>query len=57
MLDDRPLALELLEHVRHDLARTALRCIEESYRFGKRRGQKEALDLLVPYAHELTAGG
>ena len=52
MLEDRPDALELLEHVRQDVARTALRCIEESYRFGKRRGQREALDLLVPYIQE-----
>ena len=52
LLDDRPRALELLEHVRQDVARTALRCIEQSYRFGKRKGQKEALDLLIPYLRD-----
>ena len=55
LLRDRPRALELLEHIRHDVARTALRCIEESYRFGKRRGQKEALDMILPYARDLAA--
>ena len=54
LLSDRPMALELLDHVRQDIARTALRCIEQSYRFGKRRGQKEALDLMVPYVNEVA---
>ena len=49
LLGDHPHALELLEHVRQDIARTALRCIEHSYRFGKRRGQREALEMRVPY--------
>ena len=55
MLQDRPQALELLEHVRQDVARTALRCIEQSYRFGKRKGHKEALDMMLPYLHESGA--
>lgn len=54
LIEDRPQALELLEHVRQDIARTALRCIEQSYRFGKRRGHREALDLLLPYVHEVA---
>ncbi|MBW3622548.1 MAG: hypothetical protein KY468_03965 [Armatimonadetes bacterium] len=54
LLSDRPQALELLEHVRQDVARTALRCIEQSYRFGKRKGQKEALDLMIPYIQETS---
>lgn len=55
LLLDRPQALELLEHVRQDVARTALRCIEQSYRFGKRKGHKEALDMMIPYIHETSA--
>jgi hypothetical protein len=54
VLADHPHALELLEHVRQDIARTALRCIEHSYRFGKRRGQREALDMLIPYIRDLS---
>ena len=54
LLADRPHALELLEHVRQDVARTALRCIEQSYLFGKRRGHKDALDLLLPYINHLS---
>ena len=52
MLQDRPQALELLEHVRQDVARTALRCIEQSYRYGKRKGHKEALDMMLPYLQD-----
>jgi transposase len=54
LIQDRPKALELLEHVRQDIARTALRCIEQSYRYGKRRGQREALDMLLPYIQETS---
>jgi hypothetical protein len=54
LLKDQPHALELLDHVRQDVARTALRCIEQSYLFGKRRGQREALDMLIPYVHEMS---
>ena len=54
MLIDQPQALELLEHLRQDVARTSLRCIEQSYRFGKRKGQREALDMLLPYIHDTT---
>lgn len=55
LLSDRPQALELLEHVRQDVACTALRCIEQSYRYGKRKGHKEALDMLLPYFQETGA--
>ena len=54
LVQDRPQALELLEHVRQDVARTALRCIEQSYHYGKRKGHKEALDLLLPYLQETS---
>jgi hypothetical protein len=53
-LSDRPQALELLEHIRQDVARTALRCIEQGYLYGKRRGQRDALDMLLPYIRDLS---
>ncbi|HEY3282599.1 MAG TPA: hypothetical protein VGN26_10025, partial [Armatimonadota bacterium] len=44
--------LELLKDLREEVARTAFRCIELAYRFGKRRGGREALDLLLPYIQD-----
>lgn len=52
LLADNPRARELLDHLREDVARTAIRCIELSYRYGKRRGHRECLDLLIPYISE-----
>ncbi len=52
LIGDSPRALELLAGLREDLARTALRFMEMAYRFGKRRGSREALDLLLPYIQD-----
>lgn len=48
-LGDFPRAQKLLDSLREDAARTAMRCMELAYRYGKRKGRTEALDLLIPY--------
>jgi|GEM_PF-3118107 hypothetical protein len=56
ILGDDPRALTLLQQLRTNVARTALRCVELSYLYGKRRGAREALDLLLPYIAERSLG-